>query len=157
LNRRRILKYIQLGDNLGKARRGDKERSREQELKYENQKLRKEIGSLRKQLARVDLDRHSYVRTIVEEHLAGEEISQSTESMLKSLENTWKCNKCKEGHLQIHPYSRAGETWYYRACSNQCGQRTTGKLYNPESVKGILATPTEESDRCSNRVKTFKK
>lgn len=123
---------------MGKTRRGDKERSREQELKYENSKLRREVSSLRKQLARLDLDRHSYVRDIVEEHLAGQEIDQSTEAMLRSMKNTWKCHQCNQGHLEIKTYSKLGEIWYYRTCSNECGHRTLGKPYDPNSVKGIL-------------------
>lgn len=132
---------------MGKARRGDKERSNEQRLKYENSKLRREVSSLRKQLARLDLDRHSYVRDIIEEHMAGEEVDQSTQSMLKSMENTWRCNSCNEGHLQIQLYSKIGETWYYRACSNDCGNRTVGKPYDPNSVKGILAVNNAEPDK----------
>lgn len=130
---------------MGKTRRGDKERSREQELKYENQKLRREVSSLRKQLARLDLDRHVYVREIVEEHLAMEEVEESTEAMLKSLKNTWKCNNCHEGHLEIQLYNKMSETWYYRSCSNDCGHRTKSKIYDPNSVKGILSTPDQKS------------
>lgn len=136
---------------MGKARRGDKERSREQELKFENNKLKRQVSSLRKQLARLDLDRHSYVRDIVEEHMAGEEVDQSTEAMLESMKNTWKCNQCNEGHLQIETYPKAGELWYYRSCSNQCGHRTLGKPYDPNSVKGILAIHTDPDKSKSSK------
>ncbi len=124
---------------LGKARRGDKERSNEQRLKYENQKLRREVSSLRKQLARLDLDRHAYVHDIVQEHLAHEDADQSAQGMLNSMKNAWKCHSCNAGHLEIQTYTKMGELWYYRSCSNECGHRTTGKPYDPNSVKGILA------------------
>lgn len=142
---------------MGKTRRGHKERSREQELKYENQKLRREVSNLRKQLARLDLDRHSYVRDIVEEHLAGQEVDKSTQSMLESMKNTWRCNKCKEGHLQIETYSKSGETWYYRSCSNECGNRTVGKPYDPNSVKGILAIHNAEPQKPDRNSRSFKR
>lgn len=121
---------------MSKSRRGDKERSREQELKYENQKLRREISGLRKQLARLDLDRHSYVRDIVEEHLADEDIVISTQDMLESMKNEWKCRECHSGFLEITLYSKMGQPWYFRKCNN-CPHRTTSKAYTPE-VKGII-------------------
>lgn len=124
--------------------RGQKELDKIQTMQREIEKLKRENSRLRKQFARLDLDRHSYVRDIVEEHMAGQEIDQQTESMLKSMKNTWKCHQCNEGHLQIELYSKQGETWYYRACSNTCGNRTTGKPYDPNSVKGILAIHTAE-------------
>jgi len=116
--------------------RGDKERSREQELKFENSKLKREVSALRKQLMRLDLDRHSYVKEIVEEHLAGQEVEISTQDMLESMKKTWKCRECGDGHLEIFPYKKMGESWYYRQC-NSCPHRTGGQLYTP-AVKGVM-------------------
>lgn len=135
---------------MGKTKRGEKERSNEQRLKYENQKLRKEVGALRKQLARVDLDRHSYVREIVEEHLAQEDQvpEQSTQETLDSLKRKWQCRECQMGHLEIHTFSKMGETWYYRHCSN-CEHRTKAQAYTP-SVEGIVkefAPPPVKGDK----------
>jgi hypothetical protein len=137
--------------SLGKARRGDKERSREQELKYENQKLRREVSSLRKQLARIDLDRYSHVRDMVEEHLAQEEEVTSTEDMLKSMKNEWKCHECNQGHLEIFLYTKIGETWYFRQC-NACPNRTKSQIYTP-SVKGIIKQPDPEPEKRSFKKK----
>lgn len=136
---------------MGKTRRGDKERSNEQRLKYENNKLKREVSSLRKQLARLDLDRHSYVNDIVQEHLANESEEFSTQDMLDSMKNTWKCRICNEGHLEINLYGKMGDTWYYRKCSN-CDHRTKSQIYTP-SVKGIIKEPTEpdKNDRLKKK------
>lgn len=132
---------------MGKSRRGDKERSREQELKYENHKLRRQVSSLRKQLARIDLDRHSYVKDIVDEHLADQEEITTTEEMLKSMKNEWKCRECGDGHLEIVLYGKMDETWYFRKC-NGCPHRTKSQVYTP-NVKGIIKeTPLpDKNDR----------
>lgn len=132
---------------MGKSRRGDKERSREQELKYENQKLRREVSSLRKQLARIDLDRYAHVRDIVQEHYAEEEVEQNTQDMLASLKNKWQCHECGIGHLEINLYTRADDTFYYRHCNN-CSNRTKAQKYDPQSVTGIMKpepTPDQKS------------
>lgn len=137
---------------MGKARRGDKERSKEQELKYENREfrrrerdkdheikqLRREVGSLRKQLARIDLDRYAQVRDIVEEHYANEEVEQNTQDMMASLKSVWKCHECADGHLEINIFSKMGEPWYFRHCNN-CDNRTKSQVYTP-NVKGIVKT-----------------
>lgn len=126
---------------MGKSRRGDKERSREQELKFENQRLRRTVSSLRKQLARIDLDRYSHVRDMVEEHLADQEVIVTTEDMLKSMKNEWKCHECGDGYLEITLYGKMGQTWYFRKC-NSCPHRTTSQAYSP-SVRGIIKEPIE--------------
>lgn len=122
---------------MGKTRRGHKERSREQELKYENQKLRREVSSLRKQLARIDLDRYSHVRDIVEEHYAHEEQEVSTQDMLKSMKEKWRCHDCGIGYLEICLYTRLDGTFYYRICSN-CSKRTKSQKYDESKVQGII-------------------
>lgn len=113
---------------MGKARRGDKERSKEQELKHENKEMRNRIRDLehevrmltrqtarsRKQFARIDLDRYSYVQEIVQEHFQNEEVEQNTQDMLSSLKNKWQCRECGTGHLEINLYTRQDGTFYYR-------------------------------------------
>ena len=91
---------------MGKNIRGEKEYSRFQEVVHENKKLKKEISNLRKQLARLDLDRHSYVRDIVEEHLAQEDAQETTVQMLQRLQQEWLCEKCGIGFLEINLYSK---------------------------------------------------
>lgn len=120
---------------MGKSRRGHKERSREQELKYENSKLRREVSSLRKQLARLDLDRHSYVRDIVEEHLAEEQESIDSTDLLEKMQSQWRCHECPDGQLEIVVYSKIGAPWYFRQCS-ECSNRTKSQPYH-SGVEGI--------------------
>ena len=123
---------------LGKTRRGHKERSKEQELKYENQKMRREISSLRKQLARLDLDRYSYVKDIVDEHLSENNEEITTTQMLASMKNTWQCKECGIGYLEIILYGGPGGSMhYYRQCNN-CSHRTKGQKYDPDTVRGIV-------------------
>lgn len=141
---------------MGKSRRGNKERTREQELKYENKEfrrrerdkdneinqLKRQVSSLRKQLARIDLDRYSHVRDIVEEHYAEEERELSTSDMLKSMKDQWKCHECGVGHLEICLYTRQDGTFYYRHCNN-CTNRTKSQKYDPNTVQGIIKDTTK--------------
>lgn len=122
---------------MGKNTRGDKEFTRLQEALHENKKLKKEINQLRKQLARLDLDRHSYVKDIVDEHLAQEEQQESAENMLKKLKEAWKCHNCKDGYLEIFTYNKINETWYRRECTN-CSHATKAQRYSPDKVQGII-------------------
>lgn len=141
---------------MGKSRRGHKELSREQELKYENQKLRREISSLRKQLARIDLDRYTHVREIVEEHLHQEEQVDASK-LLESLKKEWKCHHCRDGYLEIIVYSKMGTPWYKRECNN-CDHRTKAKQYDPDTVKGIKKqTEINENSENKDKIKTFKR
>jgi hypothetical protein len=128
---------ITRSSNLSKNTRGDKEYSKLQEMVHENKKLKREVASLRKQLARLDLDRHSYVRDIVEEHLSQEHEETTTTQMLASMKNEWQCNSCGTGYLEIHLYNRPDGTFYYRMCNN-CKKRTAGQRYEPGKVRGIV-------------------
>lgn len=122
---------------MGKTRRGDKEFSREQKLLHENRRLKRELSTLRKQMARLDLDRYSQVREIIENHYQ-EERQQEGKDILENLKKTWACRECNEGYLEIFCYTKINQTWYYRICNNpSCGHRTKAQKYTP-SVKGIL-------------------
>lgn len=129
---------------MSRNSRDHKEYTRLQEALHENKKLKRENSSLRKQLARLDLDRHSYVKDIVDEHLAQEDQSQTTTQTLESLKNTWKCLDCKSGFLEIHLYTKVGETWYWRQC-NSCEKRTKSQQYDPDKVKGIVKNDPKTS------------
>jgi hypothetical protein len=123
---------------VGKSRRGDKEFTREQKLVHENKRLKKELAQLRKQLARIDLDRYDTVREMIEEHYQ-EDKAQQGQEILENLKKTWACKECSDGHLEIFLYNKVGTTWYYRICSNapKCKNRTLAQKYSPE-VKGII-------------------
>lgn len=135
---------------MGKSRRGHKELSKEQELKYENKEfrrrerdkdnqilqLKREVSSLRKQLARLDLDRHSYVKETLEEYYAHEEEVVDNKRLINDLKKEWACKKCGVGYLEIILYNKIGETWYFRQC-NQCVNRTKSQVYSP-AVQGVM-------------------
>lgn len=122
---------------MGKSRRGSKEFSREQKLIHENKRLKREVSQLRKQLARIDLDRYDTVKGIIEQHYAQEREEEGKE-ILENLKKEWACRQCEDGHLEIFLYTKVDTTWYYRICSNapRCKNRTKAQRYTPD-VKGI--------------------
>lgn len=128
---------------MGKARTDRTGHTREQKLIYENQQLKKQISKLRKQFARVDLDRYEMVKEMIQEHYQDDRAEQG-EQILESLKKTWTCKTCGDGHLEIFIYNRAGETHYYRVCSNapDCSNRTKSQPYMA-SVKGIIRKTSE--------------
>jgi hypothetical protein len=124
---------------VGRNKSCDKEFSKIQTLQFENKKLKKEVSSLRKQLARIDLDRYSTVKDMIEEYRDSEEISSPTTSdMLESMKAEWACNVpgCP-GHLEIILYSKMGSTNYFRKCS-ECSNRTKSQVYLPAKVRGPI-------------------
>ena len=125
---------------MGKNTRGDKEYSRLQTALNENRKLKRENASLRKALSKLDLDRHSYVRDIVEEHYARED-KEVTMNAIEESKSFWKCRECHEGHLEIIEYPKMGIAWYYRKCKN-CKHRTKSQLMTKD-VKGPRKPPEE--------------
>lgn len=122
---------------MSRSTRGEKEYTRLQEFINENRRLKRLVSSLRKQLARIDLDRHGYVKDIVDEHFANEEHDETTVKMLERLKEEWKCHECHVGYLEVVPYLKMGDTWYFRHCNN-CPHRTKSQRYNPEKVQGPI-------------------
>lgn len=120
---------------MGKSRRGAKEFTREQRLANENKKLKQQIAQLRKQLARLDLDRYDSIKEMLEEHNP-ESQSEFGAEFLENLKKSWLCNDCRNGYLEIILYNKVDATWYYRKCSN-CPHRTKSQRHSPE-VKGII-------------------
>lgn len=122
---------------MSRNTRGNKEYTRLQEIVNENKRLKKEMGSLRRQLAKLDLDRHGYVRDIIEEHYAKEEQEETTEKMLKRLKEEWRCKVCSDGYLEVFTFNKGQETWYRREC-NGCNHTTKSQRYDPDKVRGII-------------------
>lgn len=135
---------------MRKSTRGIKEYSKDQGLKHENRELRKQITELeienrqlkrryagtRKEFARMDLDRHSYVKDIIEEHLTEEQNSIDSTKLLEKMISKWRCRETGcPGHLEIVKFSTHGDqTRYYRQC-NECENRTKGKPWH-QGVEG---------------------
>jgi len=141
------LPYTYYGDTrMGKARTDKNGNTREQRLFYENQKLKRTISSLRKQLARIDLDRYDSVKEIIEQYYQ-EDRAEEGKAVLETLKKQWSCKECEDGTMEIYVFNRAGGTFYYRICSSApiCTNRTLAKPYLASNVKGIMRKINEES------------
>lgn len=160
---------------MSKNTRGIKELSKTQELKHEGKELRSNIRDLeaqvreltkentrlrrqaagsRKELARMDLDRHSYVRDIIKEHLADEHEVMDSSALLARMKSKWLCKECHEGHLEIILYSKMGDLWYYRQCSG-CANRTKAQPHHP-GVEGIRKEIPTEPVKMGKSAKSYK-
>lgn len=124
---------------MSKSRRDRRGNTVEQRLKLENEKLRRQIAQLRKALARVDLDRYTNLRDIVQQHYRLEDAERHAAKERESLElmrKEWQCNTCESGHLEIILVNKLNDLYYYRKCTN-CAHRTTLQRYN-KNVRGIV-------------------
>lgn len=124
---------------MGKSRIDGRGNTREQRLQNENDKLKKVIAQLRKQLARIDLDRYSNVRDIVHKHYQQEDAERHAEIQRESeeqLRREWACTKCGEGYLEIILLRKINDLHYYRKCTS-CTHRTKLQRY-AKSVRGLI-------------------
>jgi len=125
--------------SVGKSRRGSKEYTREQRLIKENRQLKRELGHLRKQISRLDLEGIEAAKQMYFEQEEKDRFNKELvepNSNIEALKKEWSCKLCPTGFLEITLYSKAGQTHYYRKCS-ECSNRTRGQRYG-ESVKGII-------------------
>lgn len=124
---------------MSKTRRDRRGNTADQALRLENDKLKRQIAQLRKALARVDLDRYTNLRDIIQQHYRLEDAERHAEKERESLEQMqreWHCNTCDNGHLEIILINKRSELGYYRKCTN-CTHRTPLKKYN-KNVRGIV-------------------
>jgi len=117
-----------------KSKDKDKEYSDVQRLRYENQQLKKKLASLRKQIARLDLDRYQNIRDLLE-YQDEETKNLNTKSKRQEMLDKWKCYKCEEGHLRLIILGRPDGLYYFRHCT-QCENKTKLQKYT-DSVEGI--------------------
>lgn len=122
---------------MGKARRDKYGNTLEQSLIKENQALKRQIQSLRKTIARLDLDRYPIIKELIQENYK-EDRAEEGKEILENLKKSWACKEC-DGYLEICIWNRGKDTIYYRVCSNspRCGNRTKTQIYS-KSVKGIM-------------------
>jgi hypothetical protein len=122
---------------LGKSRVDRNGYTREQRLLKENQALKREIASLRKRLARIELNRYENVKEAVEDHQRNSGLP-TTQDLLESLKKEWACKKegCS-GYLEVTLFNKIDTVWYYRKCTD-CSNRTPSQKYDAKSVKGII-------------------
>ncbi len=121
---------------MGKNTRGSREFTREQRLSKENKQLKQELGRLKKQFARLDLDRFDSVKEMLEEHNS-EDAPQTGTQLLESLKQKWLCNDCRQSHLEIVIFTKMGQPHYFRKCTN-CPNRTKSQCYDSSKVTGIM-------------------
>jgi rubrerythrin len=121
----------------GRINKGDKEYDELQRARHENQRLKKEISALRKQLARIDFTRFQNLRELVNKQQK-EEVQERKEQSLEKLKKKWMCRECGKDYLRLMIYEHPIKgICYYRKCvTPMCGHRTAMKPYTPE-VTGI--------------------
>lgn len=105
-----------------------------QRLKYENKKLRKQIGKLRKVISRVDFEHYQHVQELLEAQ-EREDIEFTKKSKQDILREKWKCWDCNKGILKLIVIFKIGIPYYFRKCNN-CNKKTKMQKYN-EDVEGI--------------------
>ncbi len=124
---------------MGKSKRSDKEYTREQRLVQENRVLKRQVAALRKELARIDLNRYKDLKETIEKHYQ-EDRAQEGQNLLEKIKNEWKCHEegCL-GFLEIFTYNKVDATYYYRICSEapRCKNRTKSQKWTP-AVKGVM-------------------
>lgn len=130
---------------MGKSKRSNKELSREQRLRHENQQLKREIGRLLKRIARLDLDPYDSVKDAIIEHCHEDSVDQGN-GLLEKMRQKWACKQpgCT-GFLEIFVYNKMGSPWYYRLCSNApvCKNRTKAQKYS-QNVDGPMREKLDE-------------
>ena len=119
-----------------KSSKSDTELTAIRRLKLENQKLKKQMSKLRKQLSRIDIDRYSNLKDILEAQ-AAEDNTFDAKIELEDLKQKWMCHACKEDYLRVIIVPRADGLFYMRKCAS-CNHRTKLKKYTDE-IDGVAA------------------
>jgi len=117
-----------------KRNHSPKELDQLQRIKKENDSLKREISSLRKKLARVDLDRADLKEAI--EDSSKQEYVKEAATIREKLKQEWKCKECPTGFLEIVLFNKINDVYYFRKC-NGCSNRTKTQKYTTD-VKGII-------------------
>ena len=121
--------------------RDGKEFDELQRVKHENQKLKKEISALRKQLVRIDYTRFQNLKELVDKQHK-EELHLENSNKNERLKEKWRCHECGKGCLYIKIFDHPVKgVLYWRSC-NLCDHKTAMKPYDKEKVEG----PKEEEE-----------
>ena len=122
---------------MGRGHRGsrsDSELDEMQRFKLENQKLKKQIAKLRKELSRIDIDRYSNLKDMLEAQ-AAEDSNFDGVFELEKLKKKWNCNSCDKDYLRLIMVPRFDGLFYMRKCPS-CEYRTKLKKYS-DGVDGL--------------------
>jgi DNA-directed RNA polymerase subunit M/transcription elongation factor TFIIS len=117
-------------------RYSDKENNQLQRLKHENEKLKRQITSLRKQLSRVDIDRYQNLKELVQQQYEEDQAEFKALKTKQSLRAQWLCHDCGQDVLKIVIVTRRDGDFYFRRC-NHCGKRTKLQRYN-DKIEGLI-------------------
>ena len=105
-----------------------------QKMKHENEKLKKQNKTLRRQLQKVDIDRYQNLKDIIQKQYEQDLEDQFKEDNNKLIRR-WECHKCEEGFLKLYTISRRDGAFYYRKCT-ECNNKTPIKPYT-DKIEGI--------------------
>lgn len=112
----------------------DSEQDDLQRLKRENDKLKRQISALRKQLARIDINRYENLQDLIHKY-DKQEAEEILAKEQKSNEEKWKCYHCQDGVLRLKIYQRLDGIFYNRKC-DQCPNKTKLKKWN-DDIEGV--------------------
>jgi hypothetical protein len=112
----------------------EKEGTDFQKLKHENQRLKRQISALRKQIARIDIDRYYNLKEILEKHHQ-EDLDAYLAEEKEKTKKQWGCHSCNRGILKLKVFERRDGIFYFRKCDS-CDNRTKTKKWHKD-VEGI--------------------
>lgn len=118
----------------GRSRTFPKDYDQLDRLKHENQKLKREVARLRKELSKIDVDRHEHLKELVQQQYQ-EDMEAHKKSTKEELIKKWECFKCNIGYLRLIILNRLDGVFYFRRCT-ECAHKTRLKKYT-EKVEGI--------------------
>lgn len=76
-------------------------------------------------------------------------------ALLARMKAKWHCKDCNQGHLEIVLYTKMGDPWYFRQCS-ECPNRTKAQPHHP-NVEGIRKEiPSEAPVKLGKQSKSYK-
>jgi len=111
-----------------------KEQDQLQRLQRENEKLKRTIQSLRKQMSRIDIDQYQNLREIIESQ-DDYDSAADRQIDLDKLKRRWECHGCGKDFLRLIVVPRIDGMFYFRRCPT-CLHKTKLKRYS-ENIEGI--------------------
>lgn len=104
-----------------------------QRVRNENKKLKHQISQLRKQLARIDIDRFQNLKDLIDSQDRREQEEAAKEREIQ-VKKQWECWDCRQDYLKLVILERRDGVFYYRHCEN-CKKRTKLQKYT-DKVNG---------------------
>jgi len=110
-------------------------------LKHENQKLKRQISQLRKQLSRLDLTKYNNIKELVDKQ-ESEDKEEAKQEHQEQIKKIWECFECRNDCLRMVTFERRDGVFYYRKC-NSCGHRTELKRLTADTKIGPTSQETD--------------